>query len=285
VSIEGTTKWDLQTCNGYGGPLATPASPVSFLEEAWEAWRAAAAREGGVAAFFRLHPLLSNGRLLPADATVRLDRHTVYVDLRTGLDAAWRQADPRHRNMIRRARQAGAEVTWNDSRGWAAFEELYGEAMKRFGAADCLRFSREYFAQLSRSEFAELACVWDGRDRLSGAAAFLWGPSTMHYHISARQPEAPNYVGNLILQAAVERAAMRGVAGLHLGGGATTNADDSLLRFKRSLGGEQRAFHVARVVADGAAYASLASASPAATWLLPYRQPLTRGTSETRAAR
>src|SRR5262249_7231196 len=64
----------LQTCNGYGGPLASPNADAAFLERAWSVWRRESRRAGLVAAFFRLHPLLDNARWLPPDARVILDR-------------------------------------------------------------------------------------------------------------------------------------------------------------------------------------------------------------------
>src|SRR4051812_33412043 len=56
VAIDGKPGlFDLQTCNGYGGPVASPEADEAFLARAWELWRSAMAAEGIVAAFFRLH--------------------------------------------------------------------------------------------------------------------------------------------------------------------------------------------------------------------------------------
>ena len=61
---------DLQTCNGYGGPLASPNASREFIEQAWAEWQRQRAAAGVVAGFFRLHPLLANERCLPAAARV-----------------------------------------------------------------------------------------------------------------------------------------------------------------------------------------------------------------------
>src|SRR5207253_1064519 len=96
--------WDLQTCNGYGGPIAATVPGEEAVEQVWKEWRELTRASGGVAAFFRLHPLLGNERLLPRDAMVRIDRPTVHVDLSRGLAAAWKDATSQHRNMVRKAR-------------------------------------------------------------------------------------------------------------------------------------------------------------------------------------
>ena len=270
TTIDGSDAFDLQTCNGYGGPLARGDS--KFLAEAWAAWKLAAKRERIVAALFRLHPLLDQRPWLPPDATVRHERETVFVDLTDGLEAAWNRADGRHRNMVQRARREGASVQ-SDPAGWPAFITLYRAAMDRLGAAESLRFSDTYFSRLCAHGSVELLSLSDARG-VASAAVMLWGPQWGHYHLAARRHDAPNYAANLVLQVAIERAQQRGLSGIHLGGGTTNASDDSLLRFKRSLGGRAQPFHVARVIADPEAFEALvARRGGSPTWLLGYRQP------------
>jgi len=276
TAIPGGRGFDLQTCNGYGGPIAA-GDDRAFLDEAWARWRSGAAARGVVAALFRLHPLADNARFLPSDARVIDDRSTVFVELAAGVDAAFAAADSRHRNMVSKARRAGVVAAWSAPGAWPDFERLYGEAMQRLAAPPSLRFGSAYFAALQKNDWAELATIADERG-LCAAAVFLWGPRWAHYHLSARRGDAPNYATNVLLQAALERAAERRLAGLHLGGGTTTSPDDPLLRFKRSLGGRLLQYRVALVVADAAAYAALVAdwtrvAGRAPSWLLGYRQP------------
>ncbi len=99
--------WDLQTCNGYGGPLASPSVDSTFLERAWAIWRSQLASGGCVAAFFRLHPLLENEGWLPGDARVIADRQTVFLSLTEGVEQVWKGADGRHRNMVSKGPDKG----------------------------------------------------------------------------------------------------------------------------------------------------------------------------------
>jgi hypothetical protein len=179
--------------------------------------------------------------------------------------------------MVNRARRQGASAGWNRAGGWEDFVAAYGAAMERKGAAPMLRFSDGYFSSLRALADAELVTI-DDEAGLAAAAVMLWGPRFGHYHLAVRRPDAPNWAASFVLQAALERAHQRGLAGLHLGGGTTNDPADPLLRFKRSLGGRLLDFQVARVVADEAAFADLvaqrtALAGAAPTWLLGYRQP------------
>lgn len=271
--------WDFQSCNGYGGPLATVEADADFLAGAWTAWAAQVAAQGCVAAFFRLHPLLGNEAALPAHATIREDRQTVFISLAQGLEAMWERAEGSHRRQVNKARRQGAVIRWGGRAEWTRFERVYGEAMARLGAPASLRFSGEYFERLQALPGAELASLeQDGR--CDGGAVFLLGNRWAHYHLGAREPASGSHVMNSLLQAGTEAAATRGLAGIHLGGGRTAAPDDLLLRFKRNLGGEPRSFRVALVVTDpvkfeelNAAWAVRAGRSPG--WLLGYRQPVT----------
>ncbi len=269
--------YDLQTPNGYGGPLVSPGASAAFIEEAWSAWRAAAAASGIVAGFFRLHPLINNRRWLPSSAKVLLDRKTVYVDLSSGPEAVWTGADSRHRNMVNRGRKAGVRTRWNRPEDWPAFETLYAEAMARLGAPSRLSFDTAYFTALRALDGVDLVATHDDRG-LVAANVFLWGPVWGHYHLAARRIDAPNFIMNVLVQAGFERAFERGLSGVHLGGGVSTAADDRLLHFKRSVGGELRNYDVGLVVADDATFGALIDTwarnhHRAPSWLLGYRQP------------
>lgn len=280
VPIGATGREDFQTGNGYGGPLGSEAADAAFVEEAWARWREEAAGERIVAAFFRLHPLVGNERWLPADADVRVDRRTVGLDLGAGTEDLWNQARPRHRRKVRSARRDGRSVQWDRGEDWDAFPALYGEALERLQAPERLRFPAPYFEALRALPGAQLAAIRDEAG-LAAAAVFLAGPLWYHYHLSARRPGTGNDLTSLLLQEGLERAGRAGRQAMHVGGGRSAAADDTLLAFKESLGGRLLDFKVAMVVVDRDAYASLVEAWQAETgrppeWLLGYRQPKAR---------
>ncbi len=269
--------WDLQTCNGYGGPLASPDAMPDFLERAWDRWRDECCRAGIVAAFFRLHPLVHNECFLPADAIVLPDRQTVFLDFSQGMENLWKGAKSQYRNMVNKGRRETVAVQWNEPRAWEAFEAFYGRAMHHVEAPAALRFSHGYFTALRLLPGAEL-CSVQVAGRLAAASVFLFGPLWCHYHLAVRDPEAGNHLHSVILQSAIERACERGLQGMHMGGGRTTAPDDGLLRFKMSTGGQTIEFKVALVIADREKYQTLCHAWQDTTgrppsWLLGYRQP------------
>ncbi len=264
--------WDLQSANGYAGPLSTATGP--FVDAAWRALTPVLADAGIVSVFLRLHPLLRNAAFLPSWSTVRLDRHSRYVDLAAGRAAAWDAADKRHRNVVRKAQREGLAVRWDDPADWQAFPDLYAASMDRLGAPERLRFSEAYFAALAALPAASIATTGDR----AAASVFLFGPRWGHYLFSARDPAAGNHLSSLLLDAALDRAVARGLDGLHLGGGRSAAPDDALLRFKKGLGGRDVPYEVAQVITDAGRYRVLVddwtrAAGRPPDWLTGYRQP------------
>lgn len=267
--------WDLQTPNGYGGPLSTSSCDSAFIEGAWATARTKLSQAGCVAAFFRLHPLLDNP-LLPNDADKKFDRETIAVNLTGGIQSVLQRADGRHRNMVRKAEQSGAQVRTNEPNDWKDFIALYAEAMERLSATDSLRFLPAYFAALASLPECQLFSLRDG-ERLVAAATFLEGPAYSHYHLSARTPDAPNYATNWLIHAGIEHAVSKALRAMHLGGGRTPAADDALFKFKSSIGSERKQFSVARVIVNPDAFSNLENSWAKRTgrsprWLLGYRE-------------
>jgi hypothetical protein len=192
----------------------------------------------------------------------------------------WEEARPRHRRKVRSARRDGCLVQWDRPEDWDGFPALYAEALERLQAPERLRFPAPYFNALRRLPGAQLAAIRDDAG-LAAAAVFLAGPLWYHYHLSARRPGTGNDLTSLLLQEGLERAGREGRQAMHVGGGRSAAADDTLLAFKESLGGRLLDFKVAMVVVDQSAYAGLLQAWQAETgrppeWLLGYRQPKTR---------
>ncbi len=270
--------YDLQTCNGYGGPISSQNAPADFLDIAWRRFKEFSKQSGIVAAFFKLHPLNNNIKLLPADATIRFDRKTVAVDVSGGIQDVWLKSDSRFRNRVSKARKQGIQVEWNTDNGWEQFPKLYAEAMERLSAANYLRFNCLYFKQLKGLAESSIAGIFECGKLLAGAV-FLQGMCYTHYHLGARNNESENFLMNALFQAGLENTCLAGKSVVHFGGGRSSAADDNLLRFKKRTGGDLVEFNLALVVCCQETFKSLSrnhcnDKKQSDRWLLSYRQPL-----------
>jgi hypothetical protein len=261
-----TVWFDIETPYGYGGPLANTDS-AEFLAEAHTAFSAWCSEQKVVAEFIRLHPLLQNERWLDSEIEVIYDRETVSLAL-TNFNALSREAlpfDKMARYMLRRAERAGVRVERREPRAdFDKFVALYRETMRRLAADEYYFFDEEYFRGL-RELVAEsgwlLAATHD--EEWVAAALFLKGTGYLHYHLSAtkQEPRLPGATNLLLYTAAQMGSRFDSLTTLHLGGGTTSQLEDSLLKFKRSMGNQAHAFHIGKRVHHPAMYASLR-----ATW-------------------
>jgi hypothetical protein len=278
--------FDVQGAYGYGGPLA--AGPDDFIARAWAAIEAAWAEQGALAAFFRLHPLLAPDQRAwvgPGWAIVD-DRATVSIDLAGGPVRAFAApSSANHRNMVARATRLGLEVTRStltDARA-RAFAALYADTMTRLGAGDEYRFDLGYFEALAAGlgDRLELFSAERGDGTTEAMALAMWGPRWGHYHLSARRDGGENCATNLLLARIADVAYELGLERVHLGGGRTPSADDSLLRFKERVATGRHVFQTARRVIRPEAYRAamrrweIENGAPA-SWFLGYRQPQRR---------
>ena len=255
----GGGRCDITSAYGAGGPIGSGAWREPFL---------AACRDRGVVSeFIRFHPILRNHEGL---AGVRLTelQEIVTVDVQANDDALITQMEPTARNKLRKAIKAGVEVTAH--RDIERVRGLYLETMRGMDADAFYFFPEEFFARLDALGDALMVL-----DAGSAAAIFLSGGGAMHYFLSGSTLAARKHASvNLLLFEAMRRARAAGLETLVLGGGFRN--DDSLHRFKRSVGAGRAPKVIGAAVHDDRAYRDLcaaAGASPDDPYFPAYRRP------------
>ena len=254
----GRELYDIETAYGYGGPLASSPSQ-ELCQKADDAFCAWARTQSIVAEFIRYHPLAGNQHMAPSTVTVLEDRPTCSIELSTA--DLLQSFHGKARNMVRRAMKVCTTEFLSCREFSNEFRDLYEEDMRRLDAGSDYFFGETYFERLADlvDERGFMIAVRED-DNLVGAAMFLHGRRCAHYHLSTTRtgPTTPGLV-NLILWVAAEEAAKRGLELLHLGGGRTAHPDDSLLKFKRRMGGRNSTFYIGKRVHSADAYESLSA--------------------------
>ena len=266
--IPGTALRDAESPYGYAAPLAS--GPVD-----WEAVRVALRTQGVVNAFLRSHPLQPWCGL-----PERTSATTAVIPLvpRAQAFAGGRCAN--HRSQVSRARGLGFVTTCTPAPAeLGSFRALYERTMERLAATSFYRFGDAAWVALAGlGERLALITVQGATGQVHNQALFMRGPRFAHYHLSARSDEAHNAAGNLLFEAAADWASAHGCESLHLGGGTSGAADDSLLRYKQRIGREDATFRTAGLICDPVQHESLVADWQARTgrqpaWFQAYRQP------------
>lgn len=256
ISDQPTGFSDLETAYGYGG-LFTNSKDKEFLLRARYAYQQRCIKEKIIAEFFRFHPYNN----YPVDFSdqfnfIKKDRDTVYVDLTLTREERWSQYSATTRNSLRKST---SELVFYETQDISIFMGLYTSAMKKNNAADFYFFTEDYFKRLLALENVKMFAVSYNNQVISMTIA-LFGREIGHYHLSANNSELLKWNGNYFLLDNLfdyTKQYYRNITSFHLGGGRTSNADDSLLNFKTKFSKSRKTFYIAGKVFIKEAYEEL----------------------------
>lgn len=234
-----------ESAYGYGGPVST-CGDEEFVFSASGAIERLLSDLGVAKARLRFHPILKNEHLVGPAWRATFSRSTVGIDLAGTPDDILLLMHPKHRNMVNRAHRLGLEFFWDESLTYTEeFQALYDGTMDRLGAEDAYYYGDAYYdsLKLGLRGRVSLGLVLDNGKVVSAAIFFRQGRYS-HYHLSGSASDAPAGAGQLLVYGAALALQAAGAEVLHLGGGTTTNPDDSLLRFKQRFGALRFKYHV-----------------------------------------
>lgn len=233
--------FDLETAYGYGGFYLNTENQ-EFVKIALEKYEQHCLEEKIIAEFIRFHPW----NTFPQNQKEFLnmnsyDRDVVYVELSLSKEERWKNYSSNTRNILRKCEK---ELVFQKSDNIKAFIELYEKTMDKNNATDFYYFSREYYEQLLSNENIELYEIkQDGK--IISMAFFMFSDEIGHYHLSANDYEMRRYNANyFILDQIFEIAKNKGKKYFLLGGGTTSDIDDSLLKFKQKFSSLTKLFYI-----------------------------------------
>jgi hypothetical protein len=255
--FQGRTFKDFETAYGYGGPVCNNEDDA-FLTRALAAFKDNCNAHGYVAGFVRFHPLLQNqkhfdsiGRLLP-------ERKTVAINLDQPMDDVWKnEIHSKNRNVIRKAEKEGCRFVVDEKyEHLADFIRLYDSTMDKLSADTFYYFDDKYYKNLAKGiPDSFLGCVEDADGEIISAAIFMYSGTYGHYHLSGSDKSRLNLSpNNFMLWDAAQELQRRGVKQFHLGGGSTSDEDNSLFLFKRRFSKDTCQFYIGKLVFDEEAY-------------------------------
>ncbi len=252
---------DATSVYGYPSPLLRSRDGSGdFLEHGLDAFMDGLRTRGIVAAFIRLHPLLSFpveplGRI----GTVVQHGETVSIDLALSDQEIWLNTSGFHRKSIQKSERLGYVARMDDEwRHFDAFVDIYRETMDRVEAAAAHRFSRAYFNDLRRAlgDRSQLCVVdFEGDVVAAGLVTEVCGIVQL-FLAGSRNAFLRNSPAKVMENFVRYWAKARGNNWYHLGGGLGAS-NDSLFQFKLGFSPLTRPYFTWRVIGDEEAYLRL----------------------------
>lgn len=259
---------DVVSPYGYPGLLLNDAARKSpdFVRAAVERLRETLREQRVCSAFFRMHPLLSEGfdTLFP-EGFFTAASETVAMDLTPDEATIWKNVRDGHQWTIRKCRKLGFEARMVPLREHiGAFMEVYRETMDRVHAKGSYYFGPEYFEKLATMPEHVHLCLVEIEGAVAAACIFFECGGIVQAHLGGTKSDYLNKSPfHLALYHCAEWAKPRGNRYLHLGGG-VGGSNDRLLQFKRGFSELTFPFHTARLISDPEKYRELTALSAAA---------------------
>jgi len=258
--------YDFETAYGYGGPIAN-CYDSEWCQEAFLRIYDCLKENRYICGFSRLHPLIDNKKIVKNVSSVMgdarsiqllYDRQTIAIDTTQSPEEIWKnQITSKNRNMIRKAEKNGLVYKAEyDYASYDEFIELYRATMNRL-SADSFYFFDDYYFETLREKLCD--CSFLGTIRKDGklicAAIFMYSEFWGHYHLEGSDRDYSSYGANnyLLWKVACEMHDL-GIREFHLGGGTTSSLDDSLYKFKKSFGGNEKQFYICKEIFDKPLY-------------------------------
>lgn len=234
---------DHESAYGYGGPVANTKN-IKFLNAAWAAYSQHCVTTNTLAEFIRFHPILENSIFYQGN--IINNRETVWIDLQDNYEANYKD---RAQRKIRALEKKGIRVEWIKSSAFHNFFiDTYSHHMRRLSADNFYLFNKKYLSSLLLWDKANFAIAL--RDDVPlGAGIFLMDGYICDYHLGATTDEGHSIgVLNVLFHEAAQYAQKCGARVLHLGGGRTSNPNDSLLFFKAGFSNKRSHFRTGSAI-------------------------------------
>lgn len=233
--------YDLETPYGYGG-IYVNTDNANFIENAFRAYCERCQKENIIAEFSRFHPFntFAQNHKNYFDMCI-YDRDVVVVNLSHSKEERWAGYTSNTRNILRKTEKLLAFSECDDLEN---FQDIYYKTMQKNHADPFYFFDKNYFEKLISMKNVKLYKATYEKNVIS-MAFFMFGEDTVHYHLSANDYEFSTLNANyFVLENAFELSKKLSKKYFLLGGGTTSNQDDSLLKFKQKFSKEHKPFYI-----------------------------------------
>lgn len=280
--ITGTPFQDVTTPYGYGGPVFVGRWSSDQIEDIRRHFLEYCHAERIVSETIRFHPLLENQELgqVWCETTTVLQQ-TVTVDLTDSVETIESRFSSMTRRNIKKAIREDVTVRVAGQDEYDRFIRLYRLTMDKHQADARYYFTDHYFHQFQDGRLPAELLVAERDGIIIAGCIVLYGQQFAHYHLGASDPaELGARPNHLLFAEMIRRAKTLGKTALHLGGGTTRNADDSLLAYKRSFSHRQTSYTLGTSVLDPLLYRQLSEqhlthhVPSSQDWFPAYRTPV-----------
>jgi hypothetical protein len=247
--------FDIQGAYGYNGVVSSSYN-LSFRKEFYRTFCKYCSKNNIIAEFVRYHPLIKNHKFSKDIIKIYLDRKTVFINLNNKELAIENKIDKSVIRNLKKANNFGLSVD-NILGKVDDFIKIYHHTMKRVNSNSYLFFNRKYFENLFKLSSLVNVNVNYNNKTIATAVCFRY-KKYFHYHLGASYSDYLSLRPNDLIFYGMIQASLKGESYfLHFGGGNSSFADDSLLRFKKKFSKDISCFYISKIIHNKTVYNSV----------------------------
>lgn len=248
--------FDIQGAYGYNGVISS-INDSQFIDKFYQTFEKYCSKTNIVAEFTRFHPLINNKSFSEQYLQAVFDRKTIYINLKNNYDDIFKKFQTTTRKQIRRAvnrYHIKVKCFEKDNEQSDALADIYQETMDRVQSIPYLYFNKTYIKSLIENTQSVCLMAYCGQKPIAFIIAF-YNQYYMNAHLGGVLTDYLKMSPySLLFSEMIKFGQSKKCHFLHVGGGATTKKDDTLLRFKMNFSDMAADFFIGKKVHDESTY-------------------------------
>jgi len=248
--------WDIIAPYGYGGYLRTKNCSIE-MKDFFSLFQNYCKANNIVSEFVRFNPWLKTEDECNKFLEVSLWNQVVAVNLTKSEQEIWAEFDSKNRNRIRKSRNCGVVIKQDlDFTFIDDFCQLYIQTMVRKDALNYYYFDESFFQNIISMLKGNITLFHAFLDKkIIASLIVIYANDFAHAHLSCANEKYLNIAPyNLLFYEVALWTKKEGFKYFILGGGTTSEADDSLLRFKKRFSKSYFDFYVGKKIHNNELY-------------------------------
>jgi len=248
--------YDIQGAYGYNGIISS-SKEKHFLHAFHTCFEKYCKENNIIAEFTRFHPLLQNMEMASDKTKIIYDRKTVFFDLSKELSEIFSIFQHSTKKQIRRAENRyhiQIKTHTNPNEHVNILYDIYTQTMNKVNAVPYLYFNKEYFSNLLQLENVVLFIAYY-EDKPIACISALYVKDYFHGHLGGSLSEfLKMYPNDLLYKEMILYAKKIKCKYLHVGGGDTSDINNSLLNFKMNFSKDIADFYIGKTIYNEVVY-------------------------------
>lgn len=239
--------YDIQGAYGYNGVLYSSEDP-DFIKNFYNEFNKFCKENNIIAEFTRFHPLLENHKFSKYNLDVYYNRQTVYINLTKGYDEIYNTYSHSVRTNLITSKKSNLTVsTFEDIFSYKNdFVQLYRQNMNKVNAEKYLHFEDIYFDYTFKNLSVIQFVVFKDEKPIASSIVLRYGKYLSHHLIGSLSDYLPYRPNELLYDSIIRYGIENDYEMLYLGGGRSTDENDSLLRFKKKFSKTLSSFYIGK---------------------------------------